>query len=190
MDQRTIVAYLALKGLSARAIHEDRMATLGRDAMAYSTVARYLHDAHCSPSRQRTASVESSRAIDDSDEALLSSLDENPFASVRQLSRLIHIPPTTVYRRLTKSLGFTARHLRRVLRALSRAQKKQRVELSRQLLRTVRIQCDLAWHDLVTLDESWPYLTTDHEFIRHAEGGVRTTTARNSIDKARAHNRL
>jgi hypothetical protein len=42
----------------------------------------------------------------------LSALDENPFASVRQLSRLTHIPATTVYRRLTESLGFTARHLR------------------------------------------------------------------------------
>jgi hypothetical protein len=111
MDQRTIVAYLALKGLSARAIHEDLMATLWRDAMAYSTVARYLHDTHCSPSSQRTASVEASRALDDSDEAILSSLDENPFASVHQLSRLTHIPPTTIYGRLTNSLGFTARPL-------------------------------------------------------------------------------
>jgi hypothetical protein len=84
MDQRTIVAYLALKGFSARAIHKDLMATLGRNAMAYSTVARYLHDAHCSPSSQRTISVEVLRVFDDSDEVILSSLDENLFASVRQ----------------------------------------------------------------------------------------------------------
>jgi hypothetical protein len=119
MDQRTIVAYLALKAFSARAIHEDLMATLGRDAMAYSTVVRYLHDAHYSPSSQRTASVEASRALDDSDEAILSSLDENPFVSVRQLSCLTNIPPMAMYRRLTNSLGFTERHFRWIPHALS-----------------------------------------------------------------------
>jgi hypothetical protein len=131
--------------------------------MVYCTVVRYLHDARCSPSSQRTASVEMSGAVDDSDEAILSSLDEKPFASMHQLSRLTHIPPTTVYRRLTNSLEFTARYLRWVPHARSHAQKTPRVELSRQLLRTLRIQCDRAWHDLVTLDESWFYLTMNHE---------------------------
>jgi hypothetical protein len=41
----------------------------------------------------------------------LSAVDENPFAPVCQLSRLIHIPMTIVYRRLTESLWFMARHL-------------------------------------------------------------------------------
>jgi histone-lysine N-methyltransferase SETMAR len=181
MDQRMIVAYLALKRLSARAIHEDLTATLGRDAMAYSTVARYLHDAHCSPLHQTTLSVDVPRSLDDSDQAILSALDENPFASVRQLSRLTHIPPTTVYRRLTQSLGFTARHLRWVPHALSQLQKAQRVELSRELLRTLRIQHDRAWHDIVTLDESWFYLTTDHESIWLPEGGAVPERERHTI---------
>jgi hypothetical protein len=38
--------------------------------------------------------------------------EDGPFASVRQLSRLIHLPSTIVYRRLTQSLGFVARYLR------------------------------------------------------------------------------
>jgi hypothetical protein len=112
MDQRTIVAYLALKELSARSIHQDLVAALGGDAMAYSTVTRYIHDAHCSPSSQTAAPIAVPSGLDDSDEAIVSALDENPFASVRQLSRLTHIPATTVYRRLTKPPGFTARHLR------------------------------------------------------------------------------
>jgi hypothetical protein len=147
------------------------MATLRRDAVPYNTVICYLHDGHCSPSSQRTASVEVSRALDDSDEAILSSLDDNLFASRRQLSRLTHIPSTTVYRRITNSLGFTAHHFRWSPNTLSQAQKKQRVELTRQLLRTLQIQCDRTWHDFVTLDESWFYLTTDHEFIWLPESG-------------------
>jgi hypothetical protein len=181
MDQRTIVAYLALKRLSAHAIHKDLMATLRRDAMAYSTIAHYLHEAHCSHSSQRTTSIEVSKALDDSNEVILSSLDENPFASVRQLSRFTHIPPMTVYRSLTNSLRFTVRHLRWIPHALSHAQKKQRVELSRQLLWKLRIQCDRVWHNLVTLDESWFYLTTDHEFIWLLEAGELSERERRTI---------
>jgi hypothetical protein len=75
-----------------------------------------------------------------------------------------------VYRRITNSLGFTAYHLQWVPHALSQAQRNQRVELSWQLLRTFLIECDRAWYDLVTFDESWFYLTTDHEFIWLLEG--------------------
>jgi hypothetical protein len=38
MAQRPIVAYLSLKGISAREIHDDIIATLGPDAVSYSSV--------------------------------------------------------------------------------------------------------------------------------------------------------
>jgi hypothetical protein len=101
-----IVAYLALKGLSAREIQEDLTATLGPHPVAYSQVRGYLL-----PSSQDAPSAEVRRRFDDADQALLSALDENPFAFVRDLSRLTHIPPTTVYRCFAESIGLTARHL-------------------------------------------------------------------------------
>jgi hypothetical protein len=52
MDEQMIIAYLALTGLSARAIHDVLTATLGRDAVAYSSVKRYLREAHLRPSSQ------------------------------------------------------------------------------------------------------------------------------------------
>jgi hypothetical protein len=89
------------------------------------------------------------------------------FASVRQLSRFTHLPSTTVYRRLTQSLGFVARHLRWVPHALSDAQKGERANLSRQLLRMrmLEVQRDRGWHDIVTLGKSWFYLSTDYEIV-------------------------
>jgi hypothetical protein len=71
----------------------------------------------------------------------------------------------TVYRRLTQSLGFVGRHLRWVLHALSDAQKGERVNLSRRLLRMLEVQHDRVWQDIVTLDECWFYLSTDYEFV-------------------------
>jgi hypothetical protein len=41
----------------------------------------------------------------------------------------------------------------------------ERVNLSRGLLRMLQIQRNRAWHDIVTIDESWFYLSTDYEFI-------------------------
>jgi hypothetical protein len=84
---------------------------------------------------------------------------------VRQLSRLIHLPSTTVDRRLTQSLGFLVRHLRWVSHALSDAQKGEKVNLSGKLLLMFEVQRDRAWHDIATLDESWSYMRTDYEFV-------------------------
>jgi hypothetical protein len=96
---------------------------------------------------------------------ILAALKGSPFASVPQLSRLTHLPSTTVYRRPTQSLGLVARHLRWAPHALSDAQKGERVNLSLRLLPMLEVQRDRTWHDIVTLNESWFYLSTDYEFI-------------------------
>jgi hypothetical protein len=48
---------------------------------------------------------------------------------------------------------------------LTTAQKSNRAELSQQLLSMLEIQRVRFWHNIVTLDESWFYLSTDHEMI-------------------------
>jgi hypothetical protein len=53
-----MVAYLALKGLSLRAIQTDLMDTLGSDAGADSFVRHCLREACYLPSDQGTPSVE------------------------------------------------------------------------------------------------------------------------------------
>jgi hypothetical protein len=115
----------------------------------------------------RTPSGPRSKRSQCSDQTILAALEDNPFASVPQLSRLIHLPSTTVYARFTQSLGFVARHFRWVPHALSGAQKGERANLSRRLLRMrmLEVERDRAWHDIVTLDESWFYLSTDYEFV-------------------------
>jgi hypothetical protein len=42
MTQCPIVAYLSLKGMSARGIHDEIVATLGPDAVSHSSGTRYL----------------------------------------------------------------------------------------------------------------------------------------------------
>jgi hypothetical protein len=51
MTQRPIVAYLSLKGMSACEIHDNIVATLGPDAVSYSSVTRCLREAQFPPSK-------------------------------------------------------------------------------------------------------------------------------------------
>jgi hypothetical protein len=121
MTRRPIVAYLSLKGISAREIHDDIVATLRPDTMSYSSVTRSLCEARFPPSTSELHPGDVQRDLDDSDQAISAALEDSPFAPVQQLPRLTHLPLTTVYRRLTQSLGFVARHFRLVPHALSDA---------------------------------------------------------------------
>jgi hypothetical protein len=134
MAQRPIVAHLSLKRIPAREIHDDIVATLGPDAVSYCSVASYLREARFPPSKPEPHPADVQRDLDDSDQAILAALEDSPFASVLQLSRLTHIPSATVYRRLSQTLGVVARHLRWVPHVLSDARKGERVNLSRRLL--------------------------------------------------------
>jgi hypothetical protein len=165
MTQRPIVTYLSLKVMLTREIHDDIVATLGPDAVSYSSVTRYLREARLPPSKPGPHPTDIQRDLDDSDQAIFAALEGSLYTSVRQLSRLTHLLSTAVSRCLTQSMGFVARHLRCVPHALSDAQKGERVNLSRRLLRMLEVQRDRTWHDIVTRDESWFYLSTDYEFV-------------------------
>jgi hypothetical protein len=117
------------------------------------------------PFETRTPFSRRSKDLDDSDQAILAALEGDPFASVRQLFRLTPLPSTTIYRHPTQSLGFVASHLRWVPHVLSDAQKDERVNLSRRLSRMLEVQRDRVWHDIITLNESWVYLSTTYEFV-------------------------
>jgi hypothetical protein len=98
MTQSPIVAYLSLRWISAREIHDDIIATLGPDVVSYSSVARHIREAQFPSSKPKPHPADVQRDLADSDQAILAALEDIPFTSVRQLSRLIHLPSTTVYR--------------------------------------------------------------------------------------------
>jgi hypothetical protein len=156
MEQRSIVLYLDRKVLSPLAIHDDRVTMLGADADAvtYSSVTRYLHDAVIASSNPPTPLPQPEAQFDDCDHAMLLALTEQPFALVRELSRLTHLPRTTVQRKSTKSLRFRVLHLRWVPHLLSHSQKLDRVTLSQELLPMPERQKQRSWHDIVSLNES------------------------------------
>ena len=167
MDQRSICVFLAMKELSAQAVHEELVAVLGPDAVAYSTVTKYLRQRQFPRIYSKTLETAPETIIDD---AILDALDRQPFSSllfssIRELAKLTCISTTTVHQHLTQSLGFVMKHLHWVPHALTEIQKAQRVVLSKQLLRELRSVKHQGSQFIITLDESWFYLATDHEQI-------------------------
>jgi hypothetical protein len=118
MDQKPIVLYLQMKGMALDVIHDDLVRTLGKHAVAYSTVTKYARSAQFSGRKQATSPKAPDVERSPVDEAIRTTLAEFPFpfpfSSVRELSRRICLPRSTVHRHrhLTESLRFTVRHLR------------------------------------------------------------------------------
>jgi hypothetical protein len=104
MDQKPIVLYLLMKGMTLDAIHNDLVRTLGKDAVAYSTVTKYARSAQFSGRKEVTTPEAPDVELSPVDEATLMALAEFPFpfpfsfSSVRELSRRISLPRSSVHR--------------------------------------------------------------------------------------------
>jgi hypothetical protein len=109
MDQKATVLYLPMKGMALAAIHDDLVRTLGKDAVAYSTVTKYTRSAQFSGRKEAIPPEAPDVERTPVDEAILMALVDFPFpfSSVRELSRRIRIPRATVHRHLAQSLRFT-----------------------------------------------------------------------------------
>jgi hypothetical protein len=107
------------------------------------------------------------------DNGILQALDETAFASVRKLAKSMCISGTTVWQRLTRSLGFAVKHLHWVLHRFTDAQRQIRIDQlinqsinqSNELLRLLESVWDNGWKNIMTLNESWFYLWTSHEIV-------------------------
>jgi hypothetical protein len=100
MDLRSIVLYLSQKNLSVKGIHLDIVHALEHNAVGYSTVTLYLRDARCAGPMDPEAVPDHDVEPDDIDQAILTALSEQPFASVRELSWLTHVSRPVVHRLL------------------------------------------------------------------------------------------
>jgi hypothetical protein len=162
MDQRSICIFLAMKGLSFRDIHNELIAVLGPDATAYSTVTKYLRQRHLWALSSDTPDKSPTKIIDD---AILDALARQPFSSIRELAKLTCIATSTVYRHLTRWLGFIVKHLRWVRHCSTDTQNASRVTPANRLLHEIRLIERHDWHSIMTLDESWLYFPICHEQI-------------------------
>jgi hypothetical protein len=183
MDQKPIVLYLPMKGMVLDAIHDDLVRMLGKDAVAYSTVSKYARSAQFSGRREPTPADAPDVERSPVDEAILTALVELPFSSVRELSRMICLPRSTVHRHqhLTQSLHFPVQHLRWIPHFLTAKQKQIRVQMAIELLQVLSVQSTRQWHDIVALVESWIYLFNEHDLMWITPGEIVVDRERHTV---------
>jgi hypothetical protein len=110
MDQmiRSIFLFLALKELLARAVDNELTAVHGADAIASSTVTKYLRQ------RQFTSILvdpPEEPVIIVIDQAIIDALEHCPFSSIQEPACFTCIQIAPVRRHLTQSLDFVVKHL-------------------------------------------------------------------------------
>jgi hypothetical protein len=96
MDQKPIVLYLWMKGMTLDAIHDDLVRTLGKDPATYSTVTKYVRSAQFSGRKKATPPEAPDVECSLVNEAILTGLAEFPFSPVPELSQRICLPRSTV----------------------------------------------------------------------------------------------
>jgi hypothetical protein len=170
MDSNSIVLYLKANCMNAREIHHDLIATLGTKVLGYSTLTRWLREAQLDQFSETAVDFTENTKVGGIDEAILSALEVQPIGSGRDIARLTRLARSTIHWHLTRSLGFLVRHLRWIPHVLTEEKKRIRVSNSEQPLAILQEQQGSSWRDLVTLDDSWFYLHTDHKWIWLALG--------------------
>jgi MoxR-like ATPase len=85
------------KGINARAIHNDLIATLGMKLRGYSTVTRWLREAQLDQFAEMAVDVTEDAEVDEIDEAILSAFEVQPVGSVREIARLTRLARSTVH---------------------------------------------------------------------------------------------
>jgi hypothetical protein len=185
MDQKPIVLYLRTKEMVLDVIHDDLVRTHGTDAVAYSMVTKYARNAQFSGQKEaippETLDVEHSPV----DEVILMDLAEFLFlfSSVRELSPRICLPRSILHRApaphsitplhsATSSMG---------PRLLTAEQKQIRVQMAIELLQVLLVQSTSQWHDMVTLNESWIYLFSEHDLMWTAPGEIVVDRKRHTV---------
>jgi hypothetical protein len=127
IDFNSIVLYLKVKGMNAREIHIDFVATLGTKVPGYSTVTRWFREGQLDQFSETAVDFTEDAEVDEIDEAILSAFEVQPFGSVRDIARLTCLARSTVHWHLARSLGFLVSHLRWIPHVLTKEQKRMRV---------------------------------------------------------------
>jgi hypothetical protein len=165
MDLELITLDLNNKHLSAVAIHAEINSVLGECTIGYSTITRYLRKQSFANASHLAPEESDLGAVNTIDNAILQTLDEQPFVSLRQIAKRKLIPMSRVRYRLVNKMTYKLKHCKWVPHRLSEAQKQTRAATSKRLMDLLDSVQHQGWKYLVTLNEAWFYFSNQHEQI-------------------------
>jgi hypothetical protein len=111
LNRQSIVLCLNRKGWTARVVHDDLVAALSEEAIAFCMVTKCLREAQISLRDPPPFSPATSPRINDSGGIMPRALEQVQFSSVRQFSHARYLLKTTVYSRFSGQIASAARYL-------------------------------------------------------------------------------
>jgi len=103
-------------------------AVLGEIAVSYASVTRYLRKPSFTGNSEASQIVEEKSSKILIQDAILSFLEDEPFASLRTIAKGTRIPKSTILYQLTYVMGWSIKHLRWIPHKLTDEQKQRRLE--------------------------------------------------------------
>lgn len=163
LDQRSIAVFLYLQGKIKKTVYEEMIVILKDKCVSYQTVTRFIREFQISQSAKPIQNPKKINEPDEVDDLIRHVVDNEPFLSVRQIAKKVGMPKSTVYLRMTVNIGYISKHLKWVPHLLNPQQKKNRMDISKMLLKILQSAERQGWKYFVTGDESWFYLSYDYE---------------------------
>jgi hypothetical protein len=134
MEQRSVVRFLGLKGLSNKVIHYEFVTVLQENVVSYSSVTRFCTAGSLSVNSEEASSSRKDQDddLDEANETILLALSDESFSSGRQIARRICAPKALyiVGLWILCISQSDIRHLHWVSDKLSESQKATQVESS------------------------------------------------------------
>jgi hypothetical protein len=146
--------HLKRPSANAKDVDTELVQVLGSDISAYSTVTKYIRNDAIWQHEPEAEDGTEDQDFSIPDNAILEALEIMPFASIRQIVEMIFIPPTTVFRRWTKSIHIILKRLRWVPHRPSNLLKQARGTMSKQLWKMLESMRHHSWKYIVTLDKA------------------------------------
>ena len=163
LEIRSVIHYFFLNGHSATTSADLINAIYGAGTITSNGVKYWYKQFKegCTHLEDASRSGKPSLKIDTG--AVVSILDEYPFASARFIAQQLHVSCGKIIKVLKLELGLTKKYARWVPHFLTDEQKKLRMELSKALLIKLSKLKECQRAAVITGDESWIYLNYPNE---------------------------
>ena len=181
IDFKSIALYLHLKGLSSKEIKEEIDDVFPKNPYSYQQITYAIRSLAFSSPKANIKKKSEKFVYQQRMELIKRTLKDFPFFSLKQIAQKTNIPKTTVHRILTQDLGYISKHLKWIPHILNPSQKVSRINASKQLLHILKEAAQNDYCNIITGDESWFYLTTDHEMQWVAPGEKPATREKKMI---------
>lgn len=158
VEIRSVVKYLALKGMTPQEVHDDMRQTLGDGAPAYPTVVKWHREFRCGREscEDATRSGRPSTSVTQENIDLVSSMVmQDRRMSVKAMAESAGISIGSAHSILTECLMLHKVSARWVPRMLTPDQKATRVAMCHANLQLLYEDRTNFWSRVVTMDETW-----------------------------------